>query len=109
LVAPEFQITDAASSIEVPNAMYTYVFNRTAPQPSNFFTMDFSSLTALSATPSALLNQVSLLFCGNAMSSATNARILSAIQSLPASATSLDIAETALFLTVTSQEAAIQR
>jgi len=109
LVGPEFQITDAASSIEVPNALYTYTFNRTAPQPTNFFTMDFSSLTALAATPASMINQVSLLFCGNAMSSATSARILTAIQSLPASATSLDAAETAVFLTVTSQEAAIQR
>jgi uncharacterized protein (DUF1800 family) len=109
LVGPEFQITDAASSIEVPNALYTYVFNRIAPQPSNLFTMDYSSLTALSATPTALINQCSLILCGNAMTSATSARILTAIQSLPASATPLEIAETALFLTVTSQEAAIQR
>ena len=109
LVGPEFQITDAASSIAVPNALYTYVFNRTAPQPSNLFTMDFSSLTALTATPTALIDQCSLLFCGDAMTSATSARILAAIQSLSNSATSLDIAETALYLTVTSPEAAIQR
>jgi hypothetical protein len=43
------------------------------------------------------------------MSSATSARILAALQSLPGSATSLNVAETALFLAVTSQEAAIQR
>jgi uncharacterized protein (DUF1800 family) len=109
LVAPEFQITDAASSILVPNALYTYIFNRIAPQPSNFFTMDYSSLTALAATPPALISEISLLCCGNAMSSATSARILAALQSLPGSATSLNVAETALFLAVTSQEAAIQR
>jgi hypothetical protein len=109
LVGPEFQITDAASSIAVPNALYTYVFNRTAPQPSNLFTMDFSSLTALAATPTALIAQCNLLFCGNAMTNATSADILSALQSLPASATPLNIAETALYLTVTSPEAAIQR
>ena len=109
LVGPEFQITDAASSINVPNALFTYSFNRTAPQPTNFFTMDFSSLTALTPTPAALVKQCGLLFCGNAMTSATSARILTAVQSLPNSATALDVAETALYLTVTSPEAAIQR
>ena len=109
LVAPEFQISDAYSSITVPNALNTYVFKRIAPQPSNLLTMDLSPFTALSSTPSALINQASLFFCGNAMSAATQARILAAIQALPSSATALQIAQTALFLTVTSPEAAIQR
>jgi uncharacterized protein (DUF1800 family) len=109
LVGPEFQISDAYSSITVPNALNTYVFNRIAPQPTNRMTMDLSSFTALAATPPALLDQVNLLFCGNAMTAATRARILSAIQALPGGATPLEIAQTALFLTLTSPEAAIQR
>ena len=109
LVAPEFQITDANSSIGTPNALYAFVFNRQAPQPSNLLLLDLSALTPLASNPSALLDQLSLLFCNNAMSSATRARITTALASLGSSATAVQLTESALYLTVTSAESAVQR
>jgi uncharacterized protein (DUF1800 family) len=109
LVAPEFQITDATSVINTPNALYTFAFNRTAPQPANLLTMDYSSLTALTGNLPALMAQLNLLFCGNAMTTPTSARIITALQALPSSATALQVGESALYLTISSPEAAIQR
>lgn len=109
LLAPEFQITDATSVINTPNAIYTFAFNRTAPQPANLLTMDYSSLTALTGNLPALMAQLNLLFCGNAMTTATNARIITALQTLPGSTSPLQVAESALYLTLNSPEAAIQR
>ena len=108
LVAPEFQITDATSAANTPNALNTFVFNRIAPQPSNLLTMDFSSLTPLTGSLPSLLAQLNLTFCGNAMTPATSARITAELQALGGSATPLEIAQNALYLTVTSPEAAVQ-
>jgi uncharacterized protein (DUF1800 family) len=109
LVAPEFQITDANSSIAAPNAIYSFVYNRQAPQPSNLLLLDLTALTALAPTPPALLNQLSLLFCGNAMSGATATRIEQAMAALGSGATNLQLTQLALFLTLTSAESAVQR
>jgi len=110
LVAPEFQITDADSSIELPNALYTFVFNRQAPQPSTYFVLDLSSFAALTGNLPTLLSQLSLIYCGNEMTAATTARITAALQTLQAAGTtSTELAETAVYLAVSSPESAIQR
>jgi uncharacterized protein (DUF1800 family) len=109
LLAPEFQITDANSSIATPNALYTFIFDRQAPQPSNLLLLDLSALTPLASNPSALLDQLSLLFCNNAMSSATRARITTALASLGSGDTAVQLVESALYLTLTAAESAVQR
>ena len=98
LVAPELQITDATLAIGFPNAVAQFLYRPlptagattspinnglsiTPPSPWPFLVMDYSALTPLVATPSALLDQLSLFFCSNGMSSTTRARILSAMQS----------------------------
>lgn len=70
--------------------------------------MDFSSLTPLTGNLPSLLAQLNLTFCGNAMTPATSARITAELQALGGSATPLEIAQNALYLTVTSPEAAVQ-
>jgi len=109
LVAPEFQITDANTTIATPNALYTFVFNRQAPQASNLLLVDLSALTPLASNPPALVAQLNLLFCNNAMTSATQTRIIAALASLGGGATALQLTQTALYLTVTSAESAVQR
>ncbi|MDO8541342.1 MAG: DUF1800 family protein [Opitutaceae bacterium] len=124
MVAPELQITDATSAIGFPNAVTqlfyrplpttgptTGLFGRpiTAPTPWPFLVMDYSTLTPLLATTPQLLDQMSLLFCANGMSAATRSRITTALQVLVANTDDSERVKTALYLTVVSPDAALQK
>ena len=124
MVAPELQITDATSAIGFPNAVAqllyrplpttgptTGLFGRpiTAPTPWPFLVMDYSTLTPLVATTPQLLDQMSLLFCANSMSTATRSRITTALQALVPGTDDTERVKTALYLTVVSPDAALQK
>ena len=124
MVAPELQITDATSAIGFPNAVVqlfyrplpttgptTGLFGRpiTAPVPWPFLVMDYSALTPLVASPTQLLDRLNLLFCANGMSAATRARITTALQALVPSTDDTERVKTALYLTVVSPDAALQK
>lgn len=124
MVVPELQITDATSAIGFPNAVAqllyrplpttgptTGLFGRpiTAPTPWPFLVMDYSTLTPLVATTPQLLDQMSLLFCANGMSTATRSRITTALQALVPGTDDTERVKTALYLTVVSPDAALQK
>ena len=124
LVAPELQITDATFAIRFPNAIAQFLYRAlpttgpttsptgrsiTAPTPWPFLVMDYSTLTPLVATPPLLLDRLSLLFCANGMSVATRARIGTALQALNPSTDDTERVKTALYLTVVSPDAALQK
>ena len=117
LVAPELQITDATTAITTPNALREWIlrpsgFTRTGtalpvPTPSPYLSLDYSSLTPLARTSGALVDRLNLLFCGNAMSAGTRSEILSALSA--ASPSDEEIVRTAVLLTVTSADSAVQK
>ncbi len=126
LVAPELQITDATLAIGFPNAVAQFLYRPlpttgpttpptnnglaiTPPSPWPFLVMDYSALTSLVATPSALVDQLNLLFCSNGMSATARARILSTMQSLVASTDDAEKIKTAIYLTVVSPDSALQK
>ena len=108
LLAPEFEITTASTAISVPNFIYSYIYSASPPAATTI-ALDLSSLTANAANPSAMVATLNQLLCGNAMSSATQSQITSALKAAPASTTSLALAQMALYLAATSPDAAIQR
>ena len=112
LVAPEFQITDATSSITVPNLFYNYTVSPVAPIARNFnttYALDLSPEVALAGNPSALLDRLSAILCANQMSAATKARITTALAALPTSTLPIDRVRHAVYFVATSPDGSVQR
>ena len=105
LTAPEYQILTATTAMSTPNYLYSFIFTTTYQG----IAMDFSALLPLAAEPATLIARLNLLLAGNTLSAASQTRILTALNALPASATATDRVRTALYLIVTGAEAAIQQ
>ena len=108
LVGPEFQITTATTAISVPNALYNVIYTSTTPSSSTLV-LDISPLTTNAANIPAMLKLLGQLFCGGSMSSAMTQQLTTSLNALPKTTSTTDIARFALYVTVTSPEAAIQR
>ena len=108
LVGPEFQITTATTAISVPNALYNVIYTATTPSSSTLV-LDISPLTTNAANIPAMLKLLGQLFCGGSMSSAMTQQLTTSLNALPKTTSTTDIARFALYVTVTSPEAAIQR
>jgi len=110
LVAPEFEITDATFSIDVPNFLRGIVF-ATATGTGAAYTVlpNFATEQTLAATPSALLDHLSLVMCAGNLSATTRARVTTALLALPASTTALEKAQTAVLLLSTASDGATQK
>lgn len=108
LVAPEFQITTAPTVISVPNYLYSGIYTSASPSASTIV-LNLSALTSNSSNPGAMVGLLNQLLCTNQMSSGTKQLIEAELASLPSTTTPLVLAQTALYLTATSPDAAIQR
>jgi len=108
LLAPEFQITDASTSISVPNNIYSAVYTP-SPPPSTAIVLNLSPLTANASSPPAMVATLDQLLCAGGMSAATQQQITSALKAAPAGTSATALAQMALYLAATSPEAAIQR
>ena len=112
LVAPEFQITDATSSITFPNLLFNYTVSPANLASRNFTTtygLDLTAEAALAGNVSALLDRLSSIMCANQMSAATKARLTTALNALPTTTAAIDRARTAVYLVATSPDGATQR
>jgi hypothetical protein len=85
----------------------------TLPAPASglspFLVMDYSALTPLAGNAPALMDSLNLLFCANAMSAGTRNSILATLASLSPNTSATEMAETAVFLTAVSPDAARQK
>lgn len=105
LYAPEYQIFTDTTAISVPNNLYSYIFNTRGP------TVIGLDLTGLPPTTPAisLVDHLNLVFCGGSMPQAERDRITTALTAMPRTATDLDKYRAAIYLTVSTQAAAIQK
>lgn len=108
LVAPEYEITTATTAITVPNLIRALIFTSTPPA-SGTLVMDLTAEQALAANPSAQLDHLNAVMCGGTLPAAARARILTALNALPTSATPLERAQTAVLLVATSPAGSIQQ
>jgi uncharacterized protein (DUF1800 family) len=108
LLAPEFEITTASTSISVPNNIYSAVYTASPPSASTIV-LNLSPLSANSANPAAMVATLNQLLCGNGMSAQTQQMIESALSSAPTGTSPTSLAQMALYLAATSPDAAIQR
>jgi uncharacterized protein (DUF1800 family) len=79
LVAPEFQITTAASVTGYANFMDNFIVNRDGRAN---FAPDYSNELALANDPAALVGRLDLLLTSGALSSNTRTRIISAVNAI---------------------------
>ncbi len=108
LLAPEFQITTAPTVISVPNSLYSSIYTSATPTAATIV-LNLASLTANASNPTAMVATLNQLLCAGEMSTQTKQLIEEELTSLPSNTTPLALAQAALYLTVTSPDAAIQR
>ena len=111
LVVPEFEITDDNFAITVPNAFRSFALANvptTNAAPSTL-PLDLAYELTLVSNPAALVDHLNTLLAAGNMSAAARTRIVTALTTLPTKTTSLERAQTAVFLAVTSPAAAVQK
>jgi uncharacterized protein (DUF1800 family) len=108
LAGPAFQILDSYSCISFPNKLWEITEQGLTHYTDYAFAPDYADLVPLAANAPALLDQVSLLFCGGAMTSATRDNILNTVLQVPAYEPLLRT-RLAVYLAATCPEGAVQR
>ncbi|MBP7141240.1 MAG: DUF1800 family protein [Opitutaceae bacterium] len=110
LYAPEFQILTSTTAITTTNYLYGYVYANKPTSADNSTTvyMNLTDLLPLAATPDALVDKLDLWLNGAATTATNRARVISAINELPASATSTDKVRAAAYLLISTPDGAIQ-
>ncbi len=115
LVAPELQITDTIAVVQVPNHILEFMlrdlskFDQPAKGPSPFLVPDYTAFLPNAKNPAALVDQINLLLCANQMTPAIRSLIISTLQAHPASASDIERIQTALQITVSSPDGAMQK
>ena len=108
LAGPVFQITDSFSAIAFPNHLWNLVNDGFSQWQTYQFPLDIAREIALAATPEKLIDHLNLLLAAGNLQPASRALILNTIQQLPQTRPA-DRARLAIYLTLTSPEAAIMR
>jgi hypothetical protein len=108
LFSPEFYITTDSTVISSANKMRTAVYNTPSQTNPDAIVLDLSSLSALSSNPAALVDSLNYLLMVGEMSDATRSIVVSTVTQIPA-ANTLERAQTAVHLLVTSPEFVIQK
>ncbi len=88
--------------------MRSAVYNQPSDTNPDQIVLDFSSLSALSSSPAALVDSLNYLLMAGEMSNATNDIVVNAVSQISAD-NSLERAQTAVHLLVTSPEFVIQK
>jgi uncharacterized protein (DUF1800 family) len=111
LVVPEFEITDDNYAISVPNSFRTYslaTVPTTAAAPYTI-ALDLTYERTLVGDPAALLDHLGLVLASGRLANDARTRITAALAAMPATASQLERAQTAVLLVLTSPNASIQK
>lgn len=108
LVAPEFQITTDTTVITSANKMRSSVYQQPNPNNPDAIVLDLSAQTQLASNPTALVDSLNVLLMSGQMSSNMRSIVINAVNQIPA-ANTLERAQTAVHLIVTSPEFVIEK
>lgn len=115
LVAPELEIMPAFFAIKIPNNLTKFLYRDTSTfaQPptglSPYLEMDYSAYLPNAKNPTALSDQLNLIFCAGQMSPATRNEIAKMLQAVPANASDVDRVRAAIFTIIVSPDGALQK
>jgi uncharacterized protein (DUF1800 family) len=108
LAAPEFQITTDTTAITSANKMRSAVYQKPNPNNPDAIVLDLSGQTQLASNPASLVDSLNLLLMSGEMSSNMRSIVINAVTQIPA-ANTLERAQTAVHLIVTSPEFVIEK
>ncbi len=114
LVSPELEITDGNYSISIPNTFVEFIYRPyplPAPPsgPSPFLVLDYAPFLPNARNPTALADQLNLIFCGGQMGTYTRNQIVTALQSFDPATSDQERVQHAIHLTVVSPAGATQK
>ncbi len=113
LYAPEYQILNDTTALTAPNLYYTYIQNnRSATDPAQqTIGLALADWLPLARTPLPLVDAVNLLLAGGALPKNATDRIAAAVTSMATNSTAADTerVRAAIYLTLTSPHAAVQK
>jgi uncharacterized protein (DUF1800 family) len=107
-VAPEFQITTDTTVITSANKMRSAVYQQPNPNNPDAIVLDLSAQTSLASNPAVLVDSLNTLLMSGQMSASMRSIVVNAVTQIPA-ANTLERAQTAVHLIVTSPEFVIQK
>lgn len=107
IVSPEFQITTDTTVITSANKMRSSVYQVPGSNP-DALVLDLTALAQLASNPGALVDSLNNLLMSGEMSSAMRDIVVNAVTQIPANS-SLERAQTAVHLLVTSPEFVIEK
>jgi uncharacterized protein (DUF1800 family) len=108
LVAPEFQITTDTTVITSANKIRSAVYQQPASGNPDAIVLDLSAQTSLASNPTALVDSLNDLLLSGQMSSSMRDIVINTVTKIPA-ANTLERAQTAVHLIVTSPEFVIEK
>jgi uncharacterized protein (DUF1800 family) len=112
LTSPEFQILTDTSGITMPNFFHYYIYNvkPASAGGGEVIYLQPDTLLPLARTPQPLVDQLNLILCAGTMSATAAARIVAALNAMPAATANDDLerVHAAIYLVVCSPDGAIQ-
>jgi uncharacterized protein (DUF1800 family) len=116
LYAPEYQILTDTTAITQPNFYYNYIYANRSATDMNQQTvgLTLTNWLPLARTPAQLIDLLNVLLAGGMMTKQTTDRITAAISAMPVgtatnTANDLERVRSAIYLTITSPQATIQK
>lgn len=117
LFAPEYQILTDTTAISQPNQLWTWIYtNRSQgatanPDETSIGFVFESNFLALARTPATLVDYTNLVLAGGGLPKTITDRIVAAITAMPnnTAATDLERVRSAIYLTVSVPQGAIQK
>ena len=106
LYAPEFQLLTDTTAITVPNYLYSAIY---ATRNATTVGLTLTDVLPLAKTPQQLVDYLNLVFSAGSMPKSMTDLIVSAITRMPAGTSDTEKVRSALYLTVSSAEASIQK
>jgi len=107
MVGPEFEITNAVTSVSLPNFLRDCIYNGSMGRWGNNVTLDYSQEIQLAPRASILMDHLSLLLTGDRMSAETRGIIRRAVDQIPETQPE-DRVKLAVYLTSICAESAVQ-
>ncbi|HYR22790.1 MAG TPA: DUF1800 domain-containing protein [Chthoniobacterales bacterium] len=108
LVSPEFQITTDTTVMTSANKIRSAVYQQPNPNNPDVIVLDLSPQTALASNPAGLVDSLNDVLMSGQMSSGMRNIVVNAVNQIPA-ANTLERAQTAVHLLVTSPEFVIEK
>ena len=108
LAAPEFQITTDTTVITSANKIRSAVYQQPSQTNPDALVLNLSPQTALASNPASLVDSLNILLMNGQMSDSMRNIVINAVNQIPA-ANTLERAQTAVHLIVTSPEFVIEK